>query len=179
MSILPPFNLHKWIEENRHLLLPPVGNKNLYIESEDYIVMIVAGPNARKDYHYNETEELFYQIEGEISVFIQDNGVKKEMKLAAGDMYLNPAKVPHSPARTKGSIGLVIERKRAGKRFTDGLLWYCEQCNHKLHEAYFELHNIETDFLPHFELFYKSDDCRTCKNCGTVMETNPKFVISK
>ena len=77
MSILPPFNLHKWIEENRDLLKPPVGNKNLYIESEDYIVMIVAGPNARKDYHYNETEELFYQIEGEISVFIQENGVKK------------------------------------------------------------------------------------------------------
>lgn len=179
MSILPPFNLHKWIEENRHLLQPPVANKNLYVESEDFIVMIVAGPNARKDYHYNQTEELFYQIEGEISVFIQENGEKKEMKLSAGDMYLNPAKVPHSPSRKTGSIGLVIEKKRAGKGFTDGLIWYCEQCNHTLHEAYFELNNIETDFLPHFELFYNSKEKRTCKNCGFIMETNPKFVISK
>lgn len=179
MSILPPFNLTKWIEENRHLLQPPVGNKNLYVESDDYIVMIVAGPNARKDYHYNETEELFYQIEGEISVFVQEEGVKKEMKLSAGDMYLNPAKVPHSPARSEGSIGLVIEKKRAGKGFTDGLIWYCEQCNHKLHEAYFELHTIETDFLPHFDTFYKSEANRTCKNCGCVMETLPKYMVSK
>ena len=74
MDIKKPFNLQKWINENRHLLKPPVGNKNLYVESEDYIVMIVAGPNARKDYHYNETEELFYQIEGSITVKTQQNG---------------------------------------------------------------------------------------------------------
>ena len=73
-KIKKPFNLQKWIDDNRHLLKPPVGNKNLYVESEDYIVMIVAGPNARKDYHYNETEELFYQIEGSIVVKTQQNG---------------------------------------------------------------------------------------------------------
>ncbi len=77
MNIIPPFNLHKWIEENRHLLKPPVGNKNIYVDSQDYIVMIVAGPNARKDFHYNQTEELFYQLEGTISVFVQEDGQKK------------------------------------------------------------------------------------------------------
>ena len=167
-----PFNLHQWIEENRDLLKPPVGNKNLYKEAGDFIVMIVGGPNARKDYHYNETEELFYQLEGDITVYIQENGQKKAMHLSAGDMFLLPAKTPHSPSRTKNSIGLVIERKRAGKGFTDGLLWFCENCNTKLHEAYFELYDIEKDFLPHFNQFYASHEMRTCKQCGTIMEIN-------
>ena len=87
--------------------------------------------------------------------------------------------VPHSPARTEGSVGLVIERKRAGKGFNDGLLWFCDNCNHKLHEVYFELHDIEKDFLPHFSTFYNSEEKRTCKKCGTVMETNPKFTTKK
>ena len=114
MAIPKPFNLTAWIEENRDLLKPPVGNKNLYVDSGDYIVMIVAGPNARKDYHYNETEELFYQLEGQITVRIQEDGQAVDMKLGPGDMYLHPAGVPHSPMREAGSLGLVIERKRKG-----------------------------------------------------------------
>lgn len=176
MAITKPFNLTKWIEDNRHLLKPPVGNKNLYIDSGDYIVMIVAGPNARKDYHYNETEELFYQLEGNITVFVQENGKKKAMKLGAGDMFLLPAKVPHSPVREENSIGLVVERKRKGQDIPDGLLWYCDNCNHKLHEVYFELNDIEKDFFTHFKDFYSSVDKRTCKKCATVMETDSRFV---
>lgn len=175
MSVAKPFNLPKWIEENKQLLQPPVANKNLYINSGDYIVMIVGGPNARKDYHYNETEELFYQLQGEITVYIQENQQKKAMHLQAGDMFLLPAKVPHSPARSENSIGLVIERKRENIGLKDGLLWFCDHCNHKLHEVYFELHNIEKDFLPHFEHFYNSKTLRTCKNCGTIMPTHPKY----
>ena len=176
MATLKPFNLNQWITENRHLLKPPVGNKNIYVDSEDYIVMIVAGPNARKDYHYNETEELFYQLEGSIKVIIQENNERKEMELHAGDMYLLSAKTPHSPIRSENSIGLVIERKRAGKGFQDGLLWHCENCNHKLHEVYFELHDIEKDFLPHYQHFYNSLELRTCNNCGSVMETDPRYI---
>lgn len=176
---LKPFNLNKWIEENRDLLKPPVGNKNLYQESEDYIVMIVAGPNARKDFHYNETEELFYQLEGTISIFIQVDGLKQEIKLNAGDMFLLPAKVPHSPVRSANSLGLVIERKRAGKGFTDGLLWFCDGCNQPLHQVFFELNDIEKDFLPHFNSFYNNPDLRTCKNCGTIMDTDPRFTTTK
>ena len=175
MAIAKPFNLTKWIDENRHLLKPPVGNKNIYIDSEDYIVMIVAGPNARKDYHYNETEELFYQLEGEISIFVQENGEKKVMKLFAGDMFLLPAKVPHSPVREKNSIGLVVERKRNGKDFPDGLLWYCQNCNHKLYEVYFALSDIEKDFLLHFKHFYNSEKLRTCTNCGTIMPVDAQY----
>ncbi len=176
MAIQKPFNLTQWVEENRDILKPPVGNKNLYKESGDYIVMIVAGPNARKDYHYNETEELFYQLEGTIEVHIQEGGEKKTMALGPGDMYLHPAKVPHSPVRHKGSIGLVIERKRVDPEAKDGLLWFCDNCNHKLHEVYFRLTDIEKDFLKHFKHFYKSKTLRTCANCGTEMPTDQRFI---
>lgn len=170
------FNFNKWLEEHRHELVPPVGNKNLYHESDDYIVMVVAGPNARKDYHYNETEEWFFQLEGHITVRIQEDGKPREVHLGPGDMFLCPAKTPHSPVREAGSVGLVLERKRAGRGFTDGLLWFCESCNHSLHAAYFELNNIEQDFLPHFREFYGSETLRTCGECGHVMESDPRFV---
>lgn len=176
MEIRAPFNLQKWIDENRHLLKPPVANKNLYPEGTDFIVMIVAGPNARKDYHYNETEEWFYQLEGNITVNTQQNGQKVSVSLGPGDMFLLPAGIPHSPVRSEGSIGLVVERGREGKGFKDGLLWFCESCNHKLHETYFGLKNIENDFLPHFKHYYQSEDLRTCKKCGHVMETDLRFV---
>jgi len=170
------FNFNKWLEEHRHELVPPVGNKNLYHESDDYIVMVVAGPNARKDYHYNETEEWFFQLEGHITVRILEDGKPREVHLGPGDLFLCPAKTPHSPVREAGSVGLVLERKRAGRGFTDGLMWFCESCNHSLHAAYFELNNIEQDFLPHFREFYGSESLRTCGECGHVMESDPRFV---
>lgn len=179
MSIRAPFNLTKWIKENRDSLKPPVGNKNLYKDAGDYIVMIVAGPNARKDYHYNETEELFYQLEGNIEIHIQEDRTKKIMKLGPGDMYLHPGKVPHSPIRHKGSIGLVIERKRTDLDSTDGLLWFCDNCNNLLHEVYFPLVDIEKDFLNHFKDFYGSEKLRTCTDCGTVMPTDDKFTADE
>ena len=95
MAIRRPFNLKQWIRENRDLLKPPVGNKNLYADAGDYIVMIVAGPNARKDYHYNETEELYYQLEGDITVKIQEDGKAVNIPVKEGDMFLLPGKVPH------------------------------------------------------------------------------------
>lgn len=174
-KIKAPFHLHQWISENRHLLKPPVGNKNLYIESEDFIVMIVAGPNARKDYHYNETEELFYQIEGDIVVKTQQEGKMVEVAIKAGEMFLLPPKIPHSPIRSEGSIGLVIERKRE-PHHQDGLLWFSEKENVLLYEEYFHLTNIEKDFLPVFKKFYNSEKLRTCPVSGEVMEADERYV---
>jgi len=175
MSIQRPFNLQKWIDDNRDLLKPPVSNKNLYPEGTDYIVMIVGGPNARKDYHYNETEELFYQLEGDINVRIQEDGKAVDVPIRAGEMFLLPPKVPHSPMRSEGSVGLVVERVRLGTELKDGLMWFCDNCNNKLHETYFPLENIEKDFLPRFREFYASEDLRTCSECGQIMETDPRF----
>lgn len=175
MAIRRPFNLKKWIDENRSSLKPPVGNKNLYADAGDYIVMVVAGPNARKDYHFNETEELYYQLEGDIVVKIQEDGRPVEIPVKEGDMFLLPGRVPHSPIRPSNTIGLVIETKRnTGEE--DGLLWFCEKCNNKLHEYRFHLENIEKDFIPRFREFYGSENLRTCKKCGAVMEADPRFV---
>lgn len=176
MPIRRPFNLQQWIDDNRDLLKPPVGNKNLYTEAGDYIVMIVGGPNARKDYHYNETEELFYQLEGDINVRIQEDGKAVDIPIKAGEMFLLPAGIPHSPMRSEGSVGLVIECIRKETGMVDGLMWFCDNCNHKLHETFFELDNIEKDFLPRFREYYGSEELRTCSNCGHVMETDPRFV---
>jgi 3-hydroxyanthranilate 3,4-dioxygenase len=170
-----PFNFKKWIDENRHLLKPPVGNQCVYREAEDFIIMAVGGPNARKDYHYNESEEFFYQLEGDIKVKIQENGKAVEIPIKEGEVFLLPAKVPHSPIRPANSIGMVIETKRKESE-KDGLLWFCENCNHKLFEKYFKLTNIEKDFLPVFGEYYGSIENRTCKNCGTVMEADERFV---
>tara|TARA_B100001094_G_scaffold39162_1_gene33613 strand:+ start:249 stop:782 length:534 start_codon:yes stop_codon:yes gene_type:complete len=174
MDIRKPFNLQKWIDENRHLLKPPVGNKNLYIESGDFIVMIVAGPNARKDYHYNETEELFYQIEGDIIVKTQQNGKMVEIPIKEGEMFLLPAKVPHSPIRSEGSIGLVIERKR-NKKDKDGLMWFSDTANALLYEEYFHLTNVEKDFLPVFKRFYANEKLRTCPKTGEIMKVDNRY----
>jgi 3-hydroxyanthranilate 3,4-dioxygenase len=175
MTVRRPFNLQHWIDEHRNELKPPVGNRNLYKDAGDYIVMIVAGPNARKDYHFNETEELFYQLEGDINVRIQEDGKAVDIPIKAGEMFLLPGNTPHSPSRSEGSIGLVIECKRTATE-KDGLLWFCENCNNKLHETYFPLDNIEKDFLPRFKEFYTSIDLRTCKKCGHVMEADEKFI---
>lgn len=176
MAIAAPFNLNKWIEENRDLLKPPVSNKNLYVQSGDYIVMIVGGPNARKDYHYNETEELFYQLEGDITVTIQEDGKARAVEIKEGDMFLLPSNIPHNPVRPANSVGLVIERVRKGTDLKDGLMWFCDNCNTKLHDTYFELENVEKDFQPRFKNFYSSEELRTCKNCGHVMDIDQRFV---
>lgn len=175
MAISRPFNLQKWIDENRDALKPPVGNRNLYKDAGDYIVMIVAGPNARKDYHYNETEELFYQLEGDINVRIQEDGMAVDIPIREGEMFLLPAKTPHSPMRSAGSIGLVIELKRTHNE-QDGLMWFCDNCNTKLHDTYFKLTNIEKDFLPRFKEFYASEEMRTCPNCKEKMVVDERFV---
>lgn len=59
--------------------------------------MIVGGPNARKDFHFNETEELFYQIEGDVQVNVQMQGKVVEYKIKEGEMFLLPANILITP----------------------------------------------------------------------------------
>lgn len=162
------FNLNAWIDENRHLLKPPVGNK--CIVQEDFIVMIVGGPNSRTDYHYEEGPEWFYQLEGEMVLKIQENGAVRDVPIKAGEVFYLPPRIPHSPQRMEHSVGLVIERKRLPHE-DDALMWFCVDCNHPLYQEFFHLKDIEADFFAVFETFYRSDALRTCKQCGKL---NPR-----
>lgn len=168
MAVLRPFNLHKWIDDNRHLLKPPVGNQTIYKDAKDFIVMIVGGPNSRKDFHYNESEELFYQIEGDITVRIHEDGKIVDVPIKEGEIFLLPAKVPHSPQRPANSIGLVVEKVRQDTD-TDAFLWFCENCHAKLYEQQLKLVDIVKQLPPIMEAFYADEDKRTCKSCGTTM----------
>ncbi|MFT5915005.1 MAG: 3-hydroxyanthranilate 3,4-dioxygenase [Flammeovirgaceae bacterium] len=169
MHIRKPFNFQRWIDENRHLLKPPVGNQQVYLDNEDFIVMVVGGPNSRKDYHYDEGEEFFYQLEGDIVLKIVEDGKQVDIPIREGEIFLLPPKVPHSPQRTAGSIGLVIERyRRKGEK--DGLMWFCEECDHKLYEEYFEMTDIVKQLPEVMEKFHSSEELRTCDKCETVME---------
>ena len=164
--MLPPFDFKQWIESHRHLLKPPVGNKLLF-PVDDFVIMIVGGPNARSDFHVDPGQEFFYQVEGDMVLKTMQQGKIVDIPIRQGEMFLLPANLPHSPQRLADTVGLVIERRRvAGER--DGLQWYCENCNHKLYEEFFELTSIETQFPPVFQRYYASLEHRTCRHCGQV-----------
>ncbi len=167
MPIAKPFNLYQWIEDNRHLLQPPVGNHQIYKGNDDYIVMVVGGPNGRKDYHYEDGEELFFQIKGDISVkIINEAGQPETIHIREGEMFLLPPRVPHSPQRPADTVGLVIERYRKPGEM-DKLMWFCDNCHQKLYEASFELKDIGTQIKAAIQEYMASESLQTCKYCGT------------
>jgi len=168
MTLAPPFNLSRWIEQNRDLLKPPVGNKLLFQDSE-FIVMAVGGPNSRKDYHHDPSEEFFHQLEGDMVLKTVQDGRLTDISIRAGDVFLLPPEVPHSPQRPSGSVGIVVERRRRPDEL-DGFSWYCESCGHCLYLERVAVRNIETQLPAIFSRFYDSAAHRTCSVCGTVMQ---------
>lgn len=168
MAVLPPLNFQQWIDDHRHLLRPPVGNAKVY-EDTDFIVMVVGGPNARKDYHYNEGEEFFYQLEGDVVVRIIDDGVRRDVPIREGEIFLLPPRTPHSPQRPADTVGLVIERKRTPEEL-DAFMWFCEECHTKLYEEFLPLTDIVSQLPPIFARFWGSVEHRTCPSCSAVIE---------
>lgn len=167
MAPTPPFNLQRWIDAHRESLRPPVANRQVF-PAGDFVVMVVGGPNARKDYHVDPGEEFFFQFEGTLTLRTMQDGRPVEYAVGPGDVFLLPALLPHSPQRPAGSVGLVVERRRLpGER--DGFQWYCDACHALLYEEHFVLENIETQFPPVFERFYSDLDRRTCRRCGHVL----------
>ncbi|WP_225414002.1 3-hydroxyanthranilate 3,4-dioxygenase [Stigmatella hybrida] len=164
MGRLQPINFKKWIDEHRHLLKPPVGNQLVW-EDREFIVMVVGGPNARTDFHINEGEEFFYQVEGDITLRIMEDGKPQDIPIREGDIFLLPPKVPHSPQRPAGTVGLVMERRRRPEE-QDGFAWFCPRCDAKLYEETLHVTHLVTQLPPVFDRFFGTPEHCTCKQCG-------------
>jgi 3-hydroxyanthranilate 3,4-dioxygenase len=164
MKSLTPFNLNAWIDEHRDVLRPPVCNRQVFDE-DDFIVMIVGGPNSRRDYHVDEGPELFFQVEGDMLLQVIDDGRRRDITIREGDMLLLPPRVPHSPQRFADTVGLVVERKRLPHEL-DGFMWFCEECDNKLYEEHVYVDDIVAQLPPIFDRFYSSEENRRCDQCG-------------
>jgi 3-hydroxyanthranilate 3,4-dioxygenase len=160
-------NFPEWIEENKHLLKPPVGNKQMFPTGDDFITMVVGGPNQRTDFHVDPYEEFFYQIKGELRVNVMTEDGPETVEVNAGEMWVLPRNMPHSPQRGPDSIGLVIERVREPGTL-EKFRWYCAECSAVVHEVELQVTDIVADLPPVFAAFYESEEARTCPSCGTV-----------
>ena len=174
----PKLNLQQWIEANRDDLKPPVGNKQLFKGvSQDVILFVSGGPNTRNDFHVNPTEELFYQLRGDIAVRVRplDGSPPHDVVVREGELFLLPRWVPHRPQRPAGTVGLIAEFPRGvdaqGRPQEDALRWYCPQCDALVHEARWVLKQIDEDLKVIMEDFWGGPaERRTCGNCGHVIE---------
>ena len=133
------------------------------------MIMVVGGPNSRKDYHVDPIEEFFYQLEGDmlLKVIIDDKRV--DIPIKEGEIFLLPKNIPHSPQRFKDSVGLVIEYKRE-EGDLDAFQWYCDECDKILHEVSLDLENIVTQLPPLFDAYWKNKEARTCNACSAIQE---------
>jgi 3-hydroxyanthranilate 3,4-dioxygenase len=163
-----PINFPDWLEEYGPTLKPPVGNREVFPGADDFVVMVVGGPNQRTDYHVDPYEEVFYQIKGNMHVNVQTGEGPRRIDIREGDMWVLPRRMPHSPQRPEpGSIGLVFERIREPGTL-EHFRWYCPECNAVVHDVELQVRDIVTDLTPVFDAFYDSEAARTCPNCGAV-----------
>ncbi|NWV41346.1 3HAO dioxygenase, partial [Grantiella picta] len=153
-------NVRKWIEENKTAFLPPVCNKLMHRYQLN--VMFVGGPNERKDYHIEEGEELFYQVQGDMCLKIIENGKQKDVVIREGEMFLLPARIPHSPQRYENTVGLVVERERL-KTEIDGLRYYVGETTNVLFEKWFHCEDLGTQLIPLIKEFFNSRQYKTGK----------------
>ncbi|MGZ6141767.1 MAG: 3-hydroxyanthranilate 3,4-dioxygenase [Myxococcales bacterium] len=162
---MKPLNFRQWIDEHCHLLKPPVGNAQIWEGDRDFMVTVVGGPNARTDYHVNEGEEFFYQVEGDIVLRVLQHGKPVDIPIRQGEIFLLPPNTPHSPQRGPNSVGLVIERRRLPAE-KDTFLWVCDACGAELYKESFHLTDIVKQLPPVFARYWGDPTHTTCRKCG-------------
>jgi len=172
---LRAFNLKHWIDDHRSLLRPPVGAEMIWKDSQ-FMIMIIGGPNARRDFHIDPRDEFFYQLEGDMVLeYIDGKGKRQRETIREGEVLLLPAHTPHSPQRPANTVGLVVEPVRSPEE-PEGYAWYCERCDAKLYELSRGEEDILADLRKVAEKFNASEALRTCKDCGYVqpVPTGPR-----
>ena len=137
-----PINLNNWVENAKPTLKPPVGNRMIY-DGKQFQVMIIGGPNQRDDFHVEEGEELFVQLDGDMQLDVMQEGKRVGIPIKEMDMFCLPLRVPHSPQRYENTIGLVIERVRAPEEM-DTLRWYKKGSNKIDYQEVFHCDDLGT-----------------------------------
>lgn len=170
-----PLDFAHWLASHRHLLQPPVGNAQIWPGDRDFMVTVVGGPNARTDYHINQGEEFFWQLEGDMVLRTLQNGRRVDVPIRAGSMLLLPGHVPHSPQRPAGSVGFVLERRRQPGEL-DQFLWVCDRCDAELYRESVHVTDIVAQLPPLFERYWGNPAHTTCRSCGHVHTRPPKPV---
>ena len=171
MKPLVAFDLWRWIEQHRDAFEPPVGNKVVWEDSQ-FTAMIIRGPNARRDFHVDPSDEIFYMLKGDMVLEYMQDGRRQSQVIREGAMLLVPAFTPHAPHRPADTWGLVVEVKRRADQ-SEALLWFCDRCDAQLHEVTLHVGDIEKDLKTAIERFDASVELRTCKRCGHVQPDKP------
>ena len=164
-----PFALLQWIDDHRAELTPPVANKQVFREA-DMVIMMVGGGNERNDFHEDPREEFFYQLKGDMSLWLwpEEGSAPFEMPIREGEIYLLPPNLKHSPQRPEpDSIGLVVEYQRPLGEL-DAFEWPCPTCHRVVHRVEIQVQAIDKDLPPLFAAFHGDETARTCASCGTV-----------
>ncbi|MBF8184504.1 3-hydroxyanthranilate 3,4-dioxygenase [Nonomuraea sp. K274] len=152
--------------------------KSLYPDSQ-YEVVLVRGPNQRNDFHVEPYDELFIQLEGTIRVDTREEGAGPHRQLVrAGELYVVPAGVAHSPLRPAGTWGLVVEiRRKPGD--VEHVEWYCDRCDALIERVSMESSEMIASLGPLLDEFQASEKRRTCRKCGSVLPQPGPFVLDE
>jgi len=141
--------------------------------------MIVGGPNARTDYHINETAEWFYQYKGSMLLKVVDKEQDppfRDIPIREGEMFLLPPNTPHNPIRFANTVGIVLEQPRPAES-KDKLRWYCQNCGEIVHEAAFHCTDLGTQIKEAVNAFKADDEKRKCGKCGELADVTPRGVV--
>uniref|UniRef100_A0A914YB84 3-hydroxyanthranilate 3,4-dioxygenase n=1 Tax=Panagrolaimus superbus TaxID=310955 RepID=A0A914YB84_9BILA len=170
------YNSPKWIEENRCDFKPPVCNKCMF--SDQLKVFFIGGPNERKDYHLECGEEVFFQVEGGMILKVVEQGKHRDIEIKQGEIFLLPGKIEHSPQRSEGTIGNVIERERE-KDELDCLRYFIDGTTDTLFERWFHLNDVVKDLPPIIKEFKESEEAKTGKPGPKAKLQEPAYQTDK